>query len=292
MHALEQLATAGFRGPDQADLEAQSPGLGDIFGDDMADTACGDRIEIKCGAKGEAGQDRQLMRRINAIDIESWVCFGISQSLGIGEHIGKVTAMGLHFREDIVAGAVEDSIDRGDGIGGGPFAQALDDRNAASDCRFIFERNARLLGSLGELHAVMRDHRLIGCDKGFSGANRIAGEAQRGAVRATNQFGNHVNIVTGGEGGRIVFPGQARQVHAAIAAAIARRHRRHFNSPTGTPFNQRAILFEQLDNACTHRSEARQRHAQCIAHIIRPLTHAGPALIVSRFKCYRAKYED
>src|SRR3546814_10073159 len=53
--------------------------------------------------------------------------------------------------QDIVAGAVEDAVDAGDLVRGRALAHALDDRDAARDRRFIFERHARLFRQPGEV---------------------------------------------------------------------------------------------------------------------------------------------
>ena len=46
--------------------------------------------------------------------------------------IPQTRAVLLHARQDVIAGAVEDAVDAGEGIAVEPFAQRLDDRNAAA----------------------------------------------------------------------------------------------------------------------------------------------------------------
>ena len=41
------------------------------------------------GAESQAGQDRELVRGIDAVDVESGIGLGIAQLLRLGQHIGE-----------------------------------------------------------------------------------------------------------------------------------------------------------------------------------------------------------
>ncbi len=50
-----------------------------------------------------------------------------------------------------------------------PSREALDHGHAAGDGCFIFERDAAALGFMGEIEAMIGDHRLFGGDEGLAG---------------------------------------------------------------------------------------------------------------------------
>jgi hypothetical protein len=56
------------------------------------------RTEIDLRAEGQAGEDRQLVRGIDPVDIEAGVGLGIAQLLRLGEHLAEIAALGLHRR--------------------------------------------------------------------------------------------------------------------------------------------------------------------------------------------------
>ena len=62
-------------------------------------------------AEGKAGQDRQLVRGVVALDVEGRVGFGIAQPLRVLQAGVEGQALGLHAGQDVVAGAVEDAED-------------------------------------------------------------------------------------------------------------------------------------------------------------------------------------
>src|SRR4029077_11465715 len=102
-------------------------GIGDVGGGDVADALDVDAGEIDLAAKGDAGQDGELVGGVDAVDVEGGVSLGIAQALRIGEHVGELAATLAHRGQDVVAGAVEDAVDPLDAVGGQAFAQQLDD---------------------------------------------------------------------------------------------------------------------------------------------------------------------
>ena len=262
MDALEQAFWPILRHADQADTEAQGRRLGNVGGDHMADAGGGDMVEVQFGAKGQAGKDGQLVRGIDAVNVEARIGLGIAQFLGFLQHLVKAPAFLFHGGQDVIAGAVEDAIDAADLVGGRAFAHALDDRNAAGDRRFIFERHARLLGAAGKVQAMMGQHRLVGGDERLAGGQALAGEGEGRAVGAADQFDHHVDIVAGRQRRHVVDPFIGRQVDAAILVAVARGDGDHLHRAAGAAGNQVAIGVEQANDAATHRSEANERDAQ------------------------------
>ena len=206
MDALEQPVRPGLGDADQPHAIAERRRLGDVGGEHVADAAGRDVGERRARAERDAGEDRQLVRGIDAVDVEARVGLGKAQRLRLGQHLGEVAALGLHLGQDEIAGAVEDAIDAVDAVGGGAVAQALDHRHAARDRRLELERGARGLGGLGEFEPVMRHHRLVGGDQALAAGQRRARQRQRGAVRPADQLDHDIGVVALGQRARCRLP--------------------------------------------------------------------------------------
>ena len=114
--------------------------------------------------KARRRQDGELVRGVEAADVEGRIGFRVAQRLRLGQHLGERAVLVRHRRQDEIAGAVEDAVDAPHLVGGERLAQRLDDGNAAGDRRLEVERDALLLGELGERHAVLGEQRLVGGD--------------------------------------------------------------------------------------------------------------------------------
>jgi hypothetical protein len=67
------------------------------------------RLDINRRAERDAGQNRQLIHRVEAIDIGGRVGFGVAQFLRFGQHVREVAAFARHFGQDVIGGAVENA---------------------------------------------------------------------------------------------------------------------------------------------------------------------------------------
>ena len=225
MDALEQGIAVSLGDPDQADAITQLIGLRDIGGEHPADPRGLDRPKIDPAAERDAGQNRELVRGVDPVDVKRRIGLGKAFRLRLRQDIGKVAPGVLHGREDVVAGAVEDAINPLDRIGRGAFAQALDHRDTARHRRLELQRHARCLGRLRQFQPVVRDHRLVGGDQRLAPAQRGACAGQRRSVGAADQFDHHVDIVARGQRGHVVVPGEAGDIDTAIFQAFACRDR-------------------------------------------------------------------
>ena len=98
------------------------------------------RLGVDLGPEGKRGENRELVRRVEAADVESRVRFGVAEPLSLAEADVERQVVGLHARQDVVAGAVEDAGDPLDRVSGQTLAQGLDDGYAAADRRLEKER--------------------------------------------------------------------------------------------------------------------------------------------------------
>src|SRR4029077_18861437 len=112
------------------------------------------------------------MGGVEAADIEGRVRFRIAEALRVSENLRESELLRFHAAEDVIASAVEDTLDTGDLIARKRFTQRLDDRDAARDRGLEGERNACLLGRPCELGAVLCEQSLVGGHHGLARLDR------------------------------------------------------------------------------------------------------------------------
>ena len=83
----------------------------DVERGDRADALDMHSVERHRPAERQRRQDRQLVRRIDAVDVEARIGLGVAKPLRVGEHLGEFPPALAHLRQDIVAGAVQDAGD-------------------------------------------------------------------------------------------------------------------------------------------------------------------------------------
>lgn len=67
---------------------------------------------------------------------------------------------------------------------------------------------------------MVGQQRLVGRDDVFAVGDRRLDQILGGACIATDKLDDHIHVIAGGQGGRIVLPSEARQVHAAILGPV------------------------------------------------------------------------
>src|ERR1700731_1090951 len=112
MHALLDALRGAHRNPEQFYAVAKFFRGTQILRRDRRNAFDVDRALRDLGAKGEAGQYRQFLRGVMAIDVEGRVGFRISQPLCILQAFGERPALLLHPGQDVVTSAVEDAVTR------------------------------------------------------------------------------------------------------------------------------------------------------------------------------------
>ena len=145
-------------------------------------------------AEGERGEDRELVRGVEAADVEGRIRLGVAQPLRLAEAGLERQVLGLHARKDVVAGAVEDAGNALDRIAGQALAQGLDDGNAAADRRLEEQLRARSLGQAREFEPMRGEHRLVGGDDGQRRAQAPPHRVERRSIGAADQFDENVDV--------------------------------------------------------------------------------------------------
>src|SRR6516165_1999314 len=77
------------RDPEKLDAVAELFGKVDVEPRYVTNALGVDPFEIDRTAKTDAGQNGELVRRVDAVDVKARVCFGITKLLRFGEHLGE-----------------------------------------------------------------------------------------------------------------------------------------------------------------------------------------------------------
>ena len=200
----------------ELDFKAHIGGVVDVLDGDILDAFQRDPGEIDLRAKGDGGQDGQLMGCINAAHIKLRIGFEIAQPVSLREDLLIGETRALHAGQDVVARAVHHPHDAGDRVARKPFGERLDDGNAARDGGLETDELIVLFRQFGQGLSVHGQHRFIGGDHVFACFDRGLGGGFGGAIFAAHEFDKHVDIVALGQLDRVVFPRIGVKVHPAI----------------------------------------------------------------------------
>ena len=127
----------------QLDGVAELLAVADVAELQRVDARDGDGVEVDLQPERQRREDRQLVGRVGALDVQGRVRLGEASLLGAGQGVGVGLVPLRHRREDVVARAVDDAVQRVDAVGDQPVGQRPDDRHAAA-----------ATGLEGDAHAV------------------------------------------------------------------------------------------------------------------------------------------
>ena len=151
---------------------------------------------------GERGEDANLVGRVVAVNVQGWFGFGITETLRVGQDIAKLGSLEFHPSQDVIARAIDDSVEAGDAISNEPFAQDLDNGYAARDAGFVIQIRAAVLRRCEQLFAVRREERLVGGDHRFTEPQRSECHLAR-CRGATHQFHDEIDLRVVDDGGPV-----------------------------------------------------------------------------------------
>jgi len=136
----------------------------DVGRGDLGDALAVDVLAGDPSVEGEAGEDRRLGRRVEALDIGRRVGLGITERLGLAHRVGEALPGRVHLVEHVVGRAVDDPHDLAHGVAGEGFAQRPQQRYAARHRRLEVEVDAMLGGGGIQGRAVLGEESLVGRD--------------------------------------------------------------------------------------------------------------------------------
>ena len=184
----------------QLDGVAELAGLSDILGTDGANALLIHVVGGDAGAKADGGEDGRLAGGIETVDVGGRVGLGIALGLSIGKNVGVVGALGVHARQDVVGGAVEDTGDGQDLVAHQVMLERADDGDTAAAAGLALNLNAALACFLCECLDVAAQQGLVGRDDVLAVLEGSGEDLGRG-VLAADQLDDDVD---GGVGDDIV----------------------------------------------------------------------------------------
>jgi hypothetical protein len=152
----------------------------------------GDVLEAYPRAEGQLDQQRQLVRRIDAVDVVRRVCLRQPLALGFLQYHVELAALLRHGAEDVVRGAVDDAVDGAVVIGRQSLLQRADDRNAAADAGFVPDIDTSFLCCTEDFRAVHGEQRLVRRHYALAVGNAAQHKTPRRLV-AAHQFDDDVD---------------------------------------------------------------------------------------------------
>ena len=164
MHADVDAGVGVAGDAEQLNGVAELAGLGDVLGADGADTLLVHIIGGNAGAKADGGEDGRLAGGVEAVDVGGRVGLGIALGLRVGEHVGVIGALGVHARQDIVGGAVEDAGDGQDLVAHQVVLKRAHDGDAAAATGLALNLHAARTRLLGKRLDVTAQQGLVGRD--------------------------------------------------------------------------------------------------------------------------------
>ena len=118
MHAQLDAFRLALGDAEQLDAVAELLGVADVLARELRDAFDVGGLELHRDAEADRRHDRELVRGVHALDVESRIGFGITQPLRFLQHVVEARALVAHLRQDEIAGAVDDAGDPLDAVRG------------------------------------------------------------------------------------------------------------------------------------------------------------------------------
>ena len=150
------------RDPKELDPVAQRLGVANILARQLRDALGVGLVELHRHAECDRRHDGELVRGVYAFDVEGGIGLGVAARLRLLQYRVERGTLRAHLGQDEVRRAVDDPGDPLDPVGGEPFAQRLDDRDAARDRALERDHHALRVRGGEDLVAVSRQQRLVG----------------------------------------------------------------------------------------------------------------------------------
>ena len=184
----------------QLDGVAELAGLGDVLGADGTDTLLVDIVGGHAGAKADGSEDCRLAGGVEAVDVGGRVGLGIALGLRVGKHVGVIGALGVHARQDIVGGTVENAGDGQDLVAHQVVLERAHDGDATATAGLALNLHAARARLLGERLDMTAQQGLVGRDDVLA-VLKGSGEDLGCGVLAADQLDDDVD---GGVGDDVV----------------------------------------------------------------------------------------
>ena len=202
------------------------------------------------------------MGRVLAVDVQRRVGLGVAELLGLLQGLIEVHALRGHFRENIVARAVEYAQHAADAVSGERAAQGLDDGHGAGHAGLVAQDQVLFAGETHELGAFHGQKGLVGRDHVLAVLKGPGHERER-RVNTAHELHEHIDIrIIGQIGGIRRNPAAFGQLHGAGLVHVAHEHALQLYAAACPPAHERRVFLKKFSQAASDRSEAGQPHTQ------------------------------
>src|SRR5215467_2948080 len=266
MYALLDALVGLDRHAQQFHAVAELGGPFEVFGRDRRYAFDIHGALIDLGAESQARQDRELLRGIVTLDVEGGIGLGVTELLRLLQAVRERQLLLLHARQDVVAGAVEDSVDARERIAGQTLAQRFHDRDGAADRGLEIERHMVLLGNGRQRDAVTGKQRLVGGDNRFSRRERGRDRGFGRIALPADQLHEDVDLAIARERYRVGDPTQFLVTDVALLAARARTNCDDLDRATATSRECVALALDEAGDARADRAQAGNTEFQWSGH--------------------------
>ena len=242
---------------EQLDGVAQLAGEGDVDRLDPADAFRGDVGEPRPHTERERGQDGELVGGVDAVDVGGRVGLGEPEPLRLTQHVVEAPSLPGHGGENVIARAVDDSVDRRGPVAGQSLRQGPQDRDATAHAGLEAEPYAGLLRRRHDLLAVHGEQSLVRRHDVLAATDRLEHEAPRRLV-AADELQHDVDVGIGQQAAGIPRQPDAAGRNATLRVEIEVGDGRHDDRPSRAPCDLRPMRAQQLHHPGADRAKADQ----------------------------------
>lgn len=195
------------------------------------------------------------MHGIQTVHIRRRISFGIPHCLRLRQGGREIGMLQFHAGENVIAGAVDNSVNMGNAISHKPFAQGFDNRNPSAHTGFVIQIGPVLPRRREQFLAVGRKQRLVGGDHRLAQAERRQNH-RPGHRCSADQLNDGVNP-------RVLHHAAPIGGHErgwdGVRARLIQRLDRHFAQTrleAEPRFQQRPVPVPMVPNTTAHRPAA------------------------------------
>jgi len=246
VHVHGHAAARPLRGADQLQRQVELLGVLDVVGGEPLDALVAHLVEPHGGVEGEPGEDRHLGGGVLAGHVLGGVGLGVAQPLRLGQRLVVARPRARHLAEDVVGGAVDDSMDALDVGGGERLRHHADRRHHARHGALEAQLHAAAAGRVEDLLAVLGEQLLVGGHHVAAGVERPQHVLARG-VDPAHELHDQV----------------ASLEDVVVVAAAACEHTRDLGAAADLGLDCVRPLVEQLGEGTADRAVAQKADAEC-----------------------------
>ncbi len=207
-------------------------------------------------SESQGGKNRQLGARVETVEIVGGIGLGIAQALRLGQHGLERRAMLFHGGENVIAGPVENAVERDNAVSGNALAQHGVNGNSAGHAGFHGDIGASGDGAFPNFRAARRHQFLVGRDHGFIAGDRGVDDLRRHRG-AADQLDNDVQIRAGNQLAPVSgLENRTQRFRDFLLLDLPRTHRFHSQPEAKFEFNLLGVFSQDRHRASADVAEA------------------------------------